>query len=66
MTGGLTDDEQEGFINLEKLYDRVNRKALWQVLRMFDVGGKLLGGIKSMYIFYFNSLACVRMSQRRN
>ena len=25
-----------GFIDLEKLYNRVNRKALWQVLRMYD------------------------------
>ena len=39
-----------GFINLEKAYDRVNREALWQVLRMYDVGGELLGGIKSMYV----------------
>ena len=26
-----------GFIDLEKDYDRFNRKALWQVLRMYDV-----------------------------
>ena len=47
-----------GFIDLEKAYDRVNREALWQVLRMYDVGGKLLSGIKSMYV---DSLACVRV-----
>ena len=47
-----------GFINLEKAYDRVNREALWQVLRMYDVWGKLLNGIKSMYV---NSLAGVRV-----
>ena len=28
-----------GFIYLEKVYNRVNREALWQVLRMYDVGG---------------------------
>ena len=39
-----------GFIDMEKAYDRVNREALWQVLRMYDVGGKLLGGTKSMLI----------------
>ena len=39
-----------GFIDLEKTYDRVNREALWQVLRMYNVGSKLLGGIKSMYV----------------
>ena len=31
-----------GFIDLEKAYDNVNREALWQVLRMYDVGGNLL------------------------
>ena len=36
---------------------RVNREALWQVLRMFDVGVKLLSGIKSMYV---DCSACVR------
>ena len=35
---------------METAYDRVNREALWQVLRMYDVGGKLLNGIKSMYV----------------
>ena len=47
-----------GFINLEKAYDRVNREPLWQVLRMFDMGGKVLNGIKCIYV---NSLACVRI-----
>ena len=46
------------FIFLEKAYDGLNGEALWQVLRMFDVGGKLLSGIKSMYI---DSSACVRV-----
>ena len=31
-----------GFIYLEKAYERVNREALWQVLRMYDVESKLL------------------------
>ena len=26
----------EGFKDLEKAYDKVNREALWQVLRMYD------------------------------
>ena len=46
-----------GFRHLEKAYDRVNRVVLWQVLRMYDVGGNLLSGIKSMYV---DSTACVR------
>ena len=44
-----------GFIDLEKVCDRVNRETLWQVLRMYDGGGKLLNGIKSMYV---DNLAC--------
>ena len=41
-----------------KAYIRVNNVALWQVLRMYNMGGKLLGGIKSMYV---DSLFCVRV-----
>ena len=33
-------------------------EVLSQVLRIYDMGGKLLNGIKSRY---FNSLACVRV-----
>ena len=35
-----------GFMDLEKAYDSVNRKGLWQVLSMYVVSGKLLKGIK--------------------
>ena len=45
-----------GFMDLEKAYHRVNKDAAWQVLRMYDVGGKLLNGVKSIYT---NSLDCV-------
>ena len=44
---------------LENAYDKVNREALWQVLRMYDVGGKLLNNIKSIYV---NSLACAKVN----
>ena len=47
-----------GFIGLEKGYNRVNRKSLWQMLRKYDVGDKLLNGIKSTYV---NSLPCVKV-----
>ena len=47
-----------GFIDLEKVYGRVNREALWQVLRIYDGEGQLLSGIKSMYV---DSLAYVRV-----
>ena len=33
-------------------------EALWQVLKMYDVGGKLLSNIKSMYV---DSSECVRV-----
>ena len=46
------------FMDLEKAYDRVDRTALWDVLRMYGVGGKLLCGVKS---FYVDSRACVRV-----
>ena len=45
-------------MDLEKAYDKVKREALWQVRRMYDVGGKLLNDIKSMYV---NNQACVRV-----
>ena len=47
-----------GFIDLEKAYDKVNREALWQELRMYDMGNKLLNGIKNIYV---DSSACVRV-----
>ena len=47
-----------GFMKMERAYDRVNWESLWQVLRMYDEGDKLLNGIKSMYV---NSLPCVRV-----
>ena len=47
-----------GFIDLEKAYDRVNREAFWQVLRIYNVGGKLLSGHKNMYV---DSSDCVRV-----
>ena len=37
-----------GFMNLEKTYDKVDREALWEVLKIYDVGGKLLNG--NMYV----------------
>ena len=43
-------DLEKGFMDLERAYDRVKREALWQVLRLYDVGGKILRGIESMLI----------------
>ena len=47
---------------MEKKYDKVSREALWQVLRMYGIGGKLLGGNKSMHV---DSLACVTVKSSR-
>ena len=38
-----------GFLYLEKVYDRVNREALWQVPRMYGVGGEFFYGINRMH-----------------
>ncbi len=35
------------FIDLEKAYDRVDRKGLWDTLRVYGVGGQLLERIRS-------------------
>ena len=51
------------FIDLEKTYGRVNREAMWQVLRMYDVEAKLLSGINCMYV---DSLVCVRLKGGEN
>ncbi len=47
------------FMNLEKAYDRVDRKGLWDILRVYGVGGQLLKGIRS---FYENASASVRVN----
>ena len=47
-----------GFLEFVVVYDRANREPFWQVLRMYDLGAKLLISIKIMYV---NSLAYVRI-----
>ena len=51
------------YMDLEKAYDRIDREAMWRVLRMYGVDGKLLRGIKS---FYDESEACVRVCRRES
>ena len=48
---------------LENASDKVNREALWEVLKIYDVGAKLLNGILSMYS---NSLVNVRVKGGEN
>ena len=47
-----------GFIHLEKAYDTIDRHGMWQKLRVYGVGGKLL---KAVQRFYVDSRACVRV-----
>ena len=51
------------FLDLEKAYDRVPREALWDVLKVYGIGGKLLHAIKS---FYKCSESCVRVCQEES
>ena len=46
------------WIWLEKAYDTIDRHDMWQMLRVYGVGGKLLKAVQS---FYVDSRACVRL-----
>ena len=46
-----------GFMEFSESYDRVNAKVL-QLLRMYDVNGKLWNGIKSIHV---NIIACIKV-----
>ena len=37
------------YMDLEKAYDRVDRDAMWKVLRMYGINGNLLSAIQSLY-----------------
>ena len=37
-------------MDIGKVYDRANRDALWQVVRMCDVFSIVLNGIKIIYV----------------
>ena len=44
------------FMDLEKAYYTIDRHGMWQMLRVYGVGGKLLKAVQS---FYVDSRACV-------
>ena len=46
------------FMDLEKAYDTIDRHGMWQILRVYGVGGKLLKAVQS---FYVDSRGCVRV-----
>ena len=43
-------------MDLEKTYDTIDRHGMWQMLRVYGVGGKLLKAVQS---FYVHSRTCV-------
>ena len=45
-------------MDLEKAYDTIDRHGMWQMLRVYGVGGKLLTAVQS---FYVDSRARVRV-----
>ena len=45
------------YMDLEKAYDRVDRKAMWRVLGMYGINGQLLKAVQSLYE---KSEACVK------
>ena len=51
------------FLDLEKAYDRVDRDAMWNVLRLYGIGDRLLRGVKSLSV---GSKACVRVGNEVN
>ncbi len=36
-------------MDLEKVYDRVDREAVWSVLQVYGMGGRLMRAVKSFY-----------------
>ncbi len=50
-------------MDLEESFDIVDWLALWDVLKIYSVGGKLLSAIKS---FYEDASACVKICGETN
>ena len=55
---GKGKDVYFAFLDLEKAHDSVDRDAMWNVLRLNGIGGRLLRGVKSLYV---GSKACVKV-----
>ena len=45
-------------MDLENAYDTINRHGMWQMLRVYGVGGKLLKAVQS----YIDNRECVRVA----
>ena len=46
------------FMELGKAYDTIYQHGMWQMLRVYRVGGNLLNAVQS---FYVDSRSCVRL-----
>ena len=46
------------FMDLEKANDTIDRHGMWQMLRVYESGGKLLKEVQS---FYIDSRSCIRV-----
>ena len=46
------------YMDLEKVYDRVDRESMWLVLGVYGINGQLLKAVQSLYE---KSEACVRV-----
>ena len=46
------------FMDLEKAYDMIDRHDMWQMLRVYGVGGKLLKAVQSFHVEW---RACARV-----
>ena len=51
-------DVFHAFMDLEMPYDTINRHGMWQMLRVYGVGEKLLKAVQS---FYLDCRECVRV-----
>ena len=51
-------DVFRAFIYRENAYDTIHLHGMWQMLRVYRVGGKLM---KAVQCFYVDSRACVRV-----
>ena len=48
------------FMDLGKAYDKVNKRALWQVASIYGVMGKLLRALQSLY---YDNRMCIRVRE---
>ena len=37
-------------MDLEKAYDMIDRQCIWQMQRVYGVGGKFLKAVQSLYV----------------